>query len=163
MSLVTQINALITRIGTEFKSVRTSQGTLANLTTTAKGDLVSAINEVKASAAGAAGINDATTTTTSTWSSSKTSSSITAAVAAVVGAAPAALDTLKEIADQLATDETATAGLVTAVGNRLRFDAAQSLTTPQQTQGQANLNVYSTAQIGDVTTDFVAVLTAALA
>jgi precorrin isomerase len=162
MSLVTQISALITRIGTEFKSVRTSQGVLANLTTTAKGDLVSAINEVKSATAGAAGINDSTTTTTSTWSSSKTDSSISAAVAAVVGAAPAALDTLVEIATQLQSDESGAAALTTAVGYRLRFDAAQTLTGPQQTQGQANLNVYSTAQIGDATTDFAAQFVAAL-
>ncbi len=162
MSLATQITALATRIATEFKTAYSRIGTLANLTTTAKGDLVSAVNEVKAQVAGAATINDTTTNSTNTWSSSKINSAVTSAIAGVVGAAPAALDTLKEIADQLATDETATAGLVTAVGFRLRFDAAQSLTGTQQTQGQANLNVYSTSQIGDPATDFVAVFVAAL-
>jgi hypothetical protein len=50
-----------------------------------------------------------------------------------------------------------------ALGNRLRIDAVQGLTSGQKTQGQTNLDVYSTTAIGDPTTDFVAVLTAALA
>jgi hypothetical protein len=42
----------------------------------------------------------------------------TAAIQAVVGAAPAALDTLKEIADQLATDESAVSALTTVVSGK---------------------------------------------
>ncbi len=73
MSLATQINNLATRLGTEFKTAYGKIGTLANLTTSAKTDLVSAINEVKAATASASGINDATTATSTTWSSSKIS------------------------------------------------------------------------------------------
>lgn len=52
MSLVTQINSLITRIGTEFKTTKTliagnSSGDLSSLSTTAKNNLVAAINELK--------------------------------------------------------------------------------------------------------------------
>jgi len=43
---------------------------------------------------------------------------IDASIAAVVGAAPAALDTLKEIADQLASDESAVAALTTTVAGK---------------------------------------------
>lgn len=57
----------------------------------------------------------------------------------LVGNAPAALDTIYEIAAQLQTDESAIEGLMTAVGNRVRYDAAQSLTTPQQDQARANI------------------------
>jgi hypothetical protein len=58
MSLVTQINTAITRIGTEFKAIRTLIGgsgtaTISGLTTTDKTSLVAAINEVKASSSGA--------------------------------------------------------------------------------------------------------------
>lgn len=164
MSLVSQINGLATRIGTEFKTAYGKIGNLANLTTTAKGDLVSAVNEVKASI-GAAGpaIDDASTSTASVWSSDKTSTSINTAVADLVNSAPSTLDTLGEIATQLASDESAAAALTTAVGNRLRFDDVQVLTGPQQAQGQANLGVPSTAQVGDTTTDFAAVFVAALA
>lgn len=164
MSLVTQISTLATRVGTEFKSVRSSIGTLANLTTSAKSDLVSAVNEVKAATASAgAAINDTTASTSTVYSSSKTNSAVSAAVASLVNSAPTTLDTLGEIATQLASDESAATALTTAVGNRLRFDAAQTLTGAQQTQGQANLSVYSQAQIGDPTTDFVAVFNTAIA
>lgn len=163
MSLVSQLSDLVTRIGTEFKSVRTAIGTLASLTTTAKGDLVSAINEVKAAVGGAgATINDTTATTSSVYSSSKTDSNIAASVAALVNSSPTALDTLKELADAIGDDANFAATTATALGNRLRIDAAQSLTTPQQAFGQSNLSVYSQAQIGDPTTDFVALFTTAI-
>ena len=48
MSLVTQINSALTRIGTEFKTVYGRQGDLASLATTDKTSLVAAINEVDA-------------------------------------------------------------------------------------------------------------------
>jgi len=57
-SLATRLSDLITAIGTDYKQLRiwitgSSSGNLTGLTTTAKGDLVAAINEVKASATGA--------------------------------------------------------------------------------------------------------------
>lgn len=53
MSLSSNIDNMITAMGTSFKALRTSVGTLSSLTTTNKSDLVSAINEVKAGSAGA--------------------------------------------------------------------------------------------------------------
>jgi hypothetical protein len=52
MSLVTQINSLITRIGTEFKATKNiiagnTSGDLSGLNTSAKNNIVSAINELK--------------------------------------------------------------------------------------------------------------------
>lgn len=137
---------------------------MASLATTAKTSTVAAINELAGNIAGAgASINDAATSTTSVWSSQKTSDSITTAVNGVLNGAPAALDTLKELADAIGDDASYAATTTTALGNRLRFDAAQTLTSGQKTQGQTNLDVYAKADIGDPTTDFVAVLTAALA
>lgn len=137
---------------------------MASLATTAKTSAVAAINELAGNIAGAgASINDAATSTTSVWSSQKTSDSITTAVNGVLNGAPAALDTLKELADAIGDDASYAATTTTALGNRLRFDAAQTLTSGQKTQGQSNLDVYAKADIGDPTTDFVAVLTAALA
>lgn len=137
---------------------------MASLATTAKTSTVAAINELAGNIAGAgASINDAATSTTSVWSSQKTSDSITMAVSGVLNGAPAALDTLKELADAIGDDASYAATTTTALGNRLRFDAAQTLTSGQKTQGQTNLDVYAKADIGDPTTDFVAVLTAALA
>lgn len=107
-------------------------------------------------------INDSGTSTTSVWSSDKTSTAISAATAALVDSSPAALDTLKELADALGDDANYATTTSTALGNRLRFDASQTLTSGEKTQGQSNLGVYGTDDIGDPTTDFTAVLTASL-
>ena len=69
------------------------------------------------------------------------SSAVSTAVANLVNSAPSTLDTLGEIAAQLASDESAAAALTTAVGNRLRVDADQSLTTAQQAQARKNATV----------------------
>lgn len=58
MSLVSNLQTAFTRVGTEFKTIRTlisgtATGDISGLTTTDKASLVAAINEVKASATGA--------------------------------------------------------------------------------------------------------------
>ena len=78
-SMATNIQNLATAVGAEIKAVNVKTGSLNSLTTTTKIDLVAAINEVRASAASATGINDSATSTSSTWSSSKISNAITAA------------------------------------------------------------------------------------
>jgi hypothetical protein len=55
---------------------------------------------------------------------------IDTSIAAVVGAAPAALDTLKEIADQLAADESAVSSLTTIVSNKAAKDLSNVTTLP---------------------------------
>ena len=171
MSLATNVTNLATRIATEVKALRTlingNQTTLNALTTTTKTNLIAAINEVQATAASAAGggatINDATTTTTSVWSSSKTNSSIQAATAALVNSAPAALDTLKELSDALGGDANFATTVTTALGNRVRVDAAQTFTTTQQLQARSNIAAAGSVDVGDTNTDFVATFVAGLA
>lgn len=102
------------------------------------------------SAATSAMIDDVTASTTKTYSSSKVNAQIDAAIAAIIDGAPGTFDTLKEIADYIASDTTGMAALTTAVNNRVRYDAAQVLTVPQQIQASTNIGV------GDITTDFVA-------
>lgn len=80
MSLQSNLSSAFTRVATEFKTVYTRIGALGDLTTTNKTNLVAAVNEVRAAAASATGINDETTTTTTTWSSSKINSNINAAI-----------------------------------------------------------------------------------
>ena len=63
--------------------------------------------------------------------------------------APAAYDTLVEVATKLASDDGAITGLLAAVGNRVSFADAQTLTAQQQAQACANIGV------GDPETDFV--------
>lgn len=108
MSLSTNVSDLATRVATEAKSLRTlingNAADLAALNTTAKTNLVAAINEIEAAVSAASGINDATTTTTTTWSSSKIDTEIGARTAAIVDAAPGTLDTLNELAAALGDD-----------------------------------------------------------
>lgn len=63
------------------------------------------------------------------------------AVAGVVNSSPAALDTLRELATALGDDPNFSATVSTALGNRLRVDLAQSLTTGQKNQAAANLGI----------------------
>jgi hypothetical protein len=144
--LETRLKAALTAIATDIKTHATNQGALATLTTATKASLVAALNELKAAidaVAGAAGaqIDDATTATNKTWSSTKISSSITASINALLDNAPAAFDTLKELSDQLAADQSALAAITNGLSNRLRFDAIQALTAPQMAQAAANLGL----------------------
>lgn len=185
MSFSDQVSGLATRVGTEFNTVRsevaTTTGQLANLKTSDQSNLVAAINAVaSAVAAGtitSADISDATAigkavltaadgptacAAIGAYTSAQTDSAIATATANLVSSAPSTLDTLNELATALGDDPNYAATTATALGNRLRVDAAQGLTTTQQAQGQSNLDVYSTEQIGDVTTNFAAVFAAAL-
>ena len=148
MSLETQLIALAQAIGADIKDVRTKQGDLTSLTTTAKGTLVAAIIELKTALAGAgAAINDTAGNgaTTVTWSADKIFDTIEAAKAAVksdlTNGAAAALDTLSELATALGNDPSFAATMATALTNRVRFDAAQVLTTPQQLQACTNIGI----------------------
>lgn len=156
MSLATQIVSLAQAIGADIKDLRTKQGDLSGLSTTAKGTLVAAINELKTALASAgAAINDTAGNgaTTVTWSADKIFDTIEAAKTAVkadlTNGAAAALDTLSELATALGNDPSFAATIATELGNRVRFDAAQTLTTPQKLQACANLG------IGDPETNFV--------
>ena len=157
MSLETRVIALAEAIGADIKDLRTTRGTLSSLTTTAKTNLVAAINELQAaiSAAAGASINDTAGdgNTTETWSADKIFDSIEAAKTAVTnsltGGAAAALDTLNELAAALGNDPSFATNIATQIGNRVRFDAAQVLTAPQQLQACTNIG------IGDPDRNFV--------
>jgi hypothetical protein len=166
MSMQTRLQDLATRVATECKSIRTlvngNAANLAALNTTAKGNLVAALNELKgeidalALAAGAT-INDASSSsTTQTWSINKISSELAAAVAALVASAPSALNTLDELANALGDDANFATTIATALGNRVRTDtAAQGLNGTQQTNARTNIAAVGTAEIGDPDTNFV--------
>lgn len=209
MSLATNISSLVTRIGTEFKAIRTlisgtGTGDVSGLTTTAT-HLVGAINEVKTTADAAAGggvsINDAAVNTTQAWSSQKitdeiaaftpasasetvagivelattaeattgtdtvravTPAGVAAAVAALVDSAPGTLDTLNELAAALGDDPNFATTITDALALRVRVDAAQAFTAPQQAQGRANIDAASATDVGPTNTDYVAAFNAAL-
>lgn len=228
MSLQTNLQDLATRIATECKDIRTllnaNAADLTALNTTAKGNLVAAINELVTEIGAATGETDlsvGTNNATTLVIESSTGANVTLSAATallaglmaaadkdkldgiatgatansadatlldrsnhtgtqlhstisdfdtavnalienVVDAAPAALDTLNELAAALGDDPNFSATMTTALGNRLRFDASQTLDATQQTQGQDNLNVYSRTQLGDPTTNFVTTFEAGL-
>lgn len=141
-NLSDNIRNLATRAGSESKALRTlingNAQDLSALTTTAKGNLVLAINEVNAASKAAARLNDLAASNTTVYSSQKTDAQIKAAIDAVVGGAPAALDTLRELADALGEQSD-----VSAITKTLATKA-------------------NSADVGDTSRDFVAVFESAL-
>lgn len=79
----------------------------------------------------------------------------------ILGGASAAYDTLLEIQTQLQSDGSALAGIMTALGLRVRVDEAQSLTDVQKAQARANIGAISTADLG-AEVDYVAEFNSAL-
>lgn len=157
MTMETRLIALAQAIGADVKNIRDKQGDLTSLSTAAKGNLVAAINEIFALVgAGGVQIDDGAGNgaTTVTWSADKIYDSIELAKQAVkdsiLNGAGAALDTLKELADALNNDPNFAANIATQISNRVRYDAAQTLTTAQRLQACQNIG------IGDPEADFVA-------
>ena len=164
MSLETKIVALAQAIGADIKDLRIKQGDLTSLSTTAKGNLVAAINELYGllGSSGAViddGASDGATAVT--WSANKIFDTIATSIetlrTSLVGGAGAALDTFKELQDAIAADATFSATMATQFSRRVRVDAVQTFTTPEKLQGCQNLGV------GDPERDFVADYVAAKA
>lgn len=161
-TLITRINDLATRVATEIKAIRTlvngNAADLSALNTTAKNNLVAALNELKTAvdAAGGTEINDSlSSSTTKTWSITKISTEIAAAITVLTSGAPAALNTLDELAAALGDDANFASTITTSLGNRVRFDASQTLTAPQKTQALTNIGAQDASLIGDPDTNYV--------
>lgn len=146
LSLQTRISDLITAVGTDIKQIRTwltgsSSGNLTGLTTTTKTDIVSAINEVNATASSAT-VPDASETVKgkvelATLAEVATGTDAVRAVTpqgvkqeteavrtAILGAGvPAALDTLDELAAALGDDANYAATVTTALSNKQPLDS----------------------------------------
>ena len=173
MTLEARVVALAQAIGTDVKALLQAQGSLSALSTTAKNNLVAAINELKtavdAAAGGGVSINDGAGdgATGVTWSANKIHDTIEAAKLAVkndlTAGAAAALDTLSELAAALNNDPAFAATIAAEIANRVRFDAAQTLTAPQMAQARANIGAQSAAAIGNPDRNLVADYTAAKA
>ena len=161
MTLQAQLTSVVQSIATDIKALVVAQGSLAALSTTENGSLVGAINELFAliSGAGGAGILDTAGDgdTTHTWSANKITDELAALRSSILNGVDPAWDTLQELAAGLSNQDSAINNLLTAVGNRVRFDAAQTLTTAQKLQACQNIG------IGDPETDLVAIYNAAKA
>ena len=154
MSLETRIVALAQAMGTDVKTLTAAQGSLSALNTTTKTSLVAAINELLTLIGSAgASIDDGAGngSTAVTWSADKIYDSIEAAKTAVkndlVNGAAAALDTLNELAAALNNDPSFATTIAGEIANRVRFDAAQTLTSPQQTQARANVGAAAASDV----------------
>jgi hypothetical protein len=145
LSLQVRLSDLTTAIATDVKQLRTwitgsSTGTLSGLTTTAKSDLVSAINEVKAGSSGAPPaastsvqgvIEIATLAEVATGTDSiraVTPEGVrqerVALKAEILGpSVPAALDTLDELAAALADDANFASSVTTSLAGKQPLDA----------------------------------------
>ena len=122
------IVALASQLGIDINTLIGRIGNLTNLSTTDKTNLVNAVNEVRQQLA-------------------QLKQDV------LGGDLSSALDTLKEFADAINNDPTFATTIVTQLNNRLRFDAPQALTNPQQQQALDNLGLTSS------TTDYLAVYT----
>mgnify|MGYP001078476798 CR=1 FL=1 len=164
MTLQTNLQSLATEIATAVKGVKTlvngNAADVSALNTAAKNNLVAAINELHASiatlASGSAGINDSATGNTNTWSATKISAEILTARNALLNGAPGALDTLLELSNAIASDPNFANTMALALGNRVRVDGAQALSTGQKLQACQNIG------IGDPETNFVSTFQAGL-
>ena len=145
------LKALATAVGTDIKTLQASLGSLSGLTTVDKTNIVAALNEINQKVASASGINDGSTSTATTWSSNQIQSAINTTVSNLVNGAGTTLDTLKELADALGNDPSFATTIATALGKRVRVDAAQTFTVDEQKQACANIG------IGDPTIDYVAI------
>lgn len=170
MTINTNLTDLATTIAAALKASRVllnnNATDLAALTTTEKGNLVGALNELKTAIDAASVINDAASNTTTSWSGSKVaseiSSSIATAVSDLVNGAPLALDTLSELATALGDNDSDIAALVTGLDNRVRYDAAQTLDAGEKVQVNANTGSVSLVTFGATDTDYAAAFTTAL-
>ena len=127
MPLTTNVQNLAIRIATEIKTLRTlvngNQPNLAALQTTAKTNLVEAINELVAAQGGSGStIDDSGVSRVSVWSSAETDERIDSAVADLVSSAPGALDTLNELAAALGDDP----NFATTIANQIAAATAQA-------------------------------------
>lgn len=175
-TLQVRLQDLATRIATECKALRTlingNAADLSSLNTTAKTNIVAAINELVADIAdltanSGAIIDDATAATDRVYSSSKTMTEIADAAAAVkdeiLGGAGAAYDTLAELQALLEDSEDAISGITTALSHRVRTDtASQGLTTQEKLNARTNIDAYGSVEIGNPDTNFVTTFEAGL-
>lgn len=151
MSLETKALALATAVGVDIKNLLDTVGSLTSLTTTNKDSLVHAINELYTSLqavqdleatnnividdAAGAGVTD------KTWSADKLIMALEQTRNELLAGAPSAFDTLKEVADYLATNDQNVSDLISALTGTVRYDAAQTLLTTEQQQACANIGV----------------------
>lgn len=171
-TLEQRVDALAAQLGTDIATVNSliaaldaADGDLSTLSTTAKNNLVAALNELKSDIDNvdvSSVIDDVNGGAAKTWSADKINSQITNAIDGLVGGAGDAYNTLKELATELQSNDSAIATLLAAQSNRLAVDQAQNFTESAKQQGRDNLGAASAsdlttldAAVGDTGLNFV--------
>lgn len=169
-TLQVRLQDLATRIATECKALRTllngNAADLSALNTTAKNNIVAAINELVADIAdlvanSGAIIDDTAAATDKVFSSSKTMTEIIDAAAAVkaeiLGGAGSAYDTLAELQALLEDSDDAITSITTALSHRVRTDTnAQGLTSGEKLNARTNIDAYGSVELGNPDANLVA-------
>lgn len=155
MTLYQRLIALAQAVGADVKQIFAKQGDLSQLSTTAKSNLVAAINEVLVEAQKSE-IDDAVTSSTKTWSSQKISTTLATAVAnakdEILGELPPeSLNTIRELADALQNNENFGSQVLNAIAGKVSFTEAQNLTEAQKLQARTNIGAVSAADVANVT------------
>lgn len=163
MSLAVQLQALVSRLGKEFQEINqystgTKTGSLASLNTTAKGNLIAAINEVdqavKSLDASKLVIDDSAPSVDKSYSSSKVDALLSTLKADILGDGEidSVLDTIKEIAAYAEQNRDLLTQLQDLSQHRVSTKAGQSLTSEQRTNVFANIGLDT--EISRIDTDF---------
>lgn len=114
--------------------VKNNLGTMSELATTEKTNLVAALNEVYAVIEQKSQINDNVTNSNTTWSSQKIQAALNIAIANIINGAGQDSDTLAELAQKIAAVAQADAGLLSVL-------QTQNLTNEEKAQGRSNLGL----------------------
>lgn len=162
MSQELKLIALAQAIAGDVKTLTNRIGDLTSLPTTAKGNVVAAIQEIYTLLGQAGAKIDDTAgpgATSVTWSADKSVTMIAQAMQAIknelLDGAGAAYDTFKELQDLIIGDESIVSALTQKVGEKVSYAEAQTLTTLQRKQACTNIG------IGDPEADLVAAYIAA--
>lgn len=170
-AISTSLNALTARVSTAESNISNNTGDIATVQgaiQTLNGsvsEIESALEELEAAVASATEISDTTTGTSKTWSSTKINNELTAAKTEVkndiLGGAGTAYDTLQELAALIQTSQGEIDALEKLAAGHVKFDAAQSLTTTQQTQARTNIGAASASDMTSIKSRMTAVETKA--
>ena len=154
MALTDQLEALVVRLGTEFKALRGSLGSNTNLNTVHKSTLVGAINEVSTAVTEGQGaqINDTAPSTSTVYSSQKTEQAIASAVAGSTQIDDATTSTTKTWSSQKINTELGTKAVINDTGA-----SSTAVWSASKTNTQINNAVAAKPSINDTTPSSTAV------
>ena len=136
MSNQSRITSVIQTIAGHIKTINSKHGNLSSLSTTDKTNLVNAINE----------INTLAISLNSQEFADMLSARLETLKSEILDGVSSAFDTLQELHDLVVANQIDTTDLNTSLVGTVRFDAAQTLSDPQQIQACMNIDILSSDQ-----------------